>query len=49
MTELHRRLLQNLPDRHPPKAGDFNTEARAVRAWVAALPLANFSLSTVEK
>lgn len=43
MTELHRRLLQNLPDRHPPKAGDFNTEARAVRAWVAALPLANFS------
>ncbi len=25
------------------KAGDFNTEARAVRAWVDALPLANFS------
>ena len=37
MTELHRRLLQNLPDRHPPKAGDFNTEARAVRAWVAGV------------
>lgn len=25
------------------KAGDFNTEARSVRAWVDALPLANFS------
>ena len=25
------------------KTGDFNTDARAVRAWVDALPLANFS------
>ncbi len=25
------------------KAGDFNTDPRAVRAWVDALPLANFS------
>ncbi len=43
MTELHRRLLRDLPERRSPKAGDFNTESRAVRAWVSALPLANFS------
>ncbi|MBL0164850.1 MAG: hypothetical protein IPP82_14695 [Xanthomonadales bacterium] len=43
MSELHRRLLRDLPDRRMSKAGDFNTEARAVRAWVDALPLANFS------
>lgn len=42
MTELHRRLLRDLPERRSPKAGDFNTESRAVRAWVSALPLANF-------
>ena len=43
MSELHRRLLRDLPDRRMSKAGDFNTDARAVRAWVDALPLANFS------
>ncbi|MGB0132851.1 hypothetical protein, partial [Dokdonella sp.] len=43
MSEYHRRLLRDLPDRRAPKAGDFNTEARAVRSWIAALPLANFS------
>jgi hypothetical protein len=43
MTELHRRLLRDLPERRSPKSGDFNTEARAVRHWVSALPLANFS------
>ncbi|MEZ5462302.1 hypothetical protein [Dokdonella sp.] len=43
MSEYHRRLLRDLPERRAPKAGDFNTEARAVRHWVAALPLANFS------
>ncbi len=43
MSELHRRLLRDLPDRRMSRAGDFNTEARAVRAWVDALPLANFS------
>ena len=37
MSELHRRLLRDLPDRRMSKAGDFNTEARAVRAWVDAL------------
>jgi hypothetical protein len=43
MSELHRRLLRDLPERRAPKAGDFATEARALRSWVAALPLANFS------
>ena len=43
MSELHRRLLRDLPDRRMSKAGDFNTDPRAVRAWVDALPLANFS------
>jgi cyclic-di-GMP-binding protein len=43
MNDLHRNLLRDLPDRHMSKAGDFNTEARSVRAWVEALPLANFS------
>lgn len=43
MSELHRRLLRDLPDRRMSKAGDFNTDARAVRAWVDALPLANFA------
>ncbi len=43
MSDLHRRLLRDLPDRQMSKAGDFNTESRSVRAWVDALPLANFS------
>ena len=43
MSDFHRRLLRDLPDRQMSKAGDFNTEARSVRAWVDALPLANFS------
>ncbi|HET9032711.1 MAG TPA: hypothetical protein VFN25_07385 [Dokdonella sp.] len=43
MSDLHRRLLRDLPDRQMSKAGDFNTEARSVRAWVESLPLANFS------
>ncbi len=42
MSDLHRRLLRDLPDRRAPRPGDFVTEARAVRSWVAALPLANF-------
>ena len=43
MSDLHRRLLRDLPDRQTVKAGDFNTDARSVRAWTDALPLANFS------
>ncbi len=43
MSDLHRRLLRDLPDRQASKAGDFNTEPRSVRTWVDALPLANFS------
>ena len=43
MSELHRRLLRDLPDRRAARSGDFNSDPRAVRSWVAALPLANFS------
>jgi hypothetical protein len=43
MTERYRRLLRATPERHAPTAGAFATEARALRSWVAALPLANFS------
>lgn len=43
MSELHRRLLLDLPERRAPKAGDFSTDAKSVRAWVGGLPLANFA------
>lgn len=43
MSELHRRLLRGVPERRAPRSGDFVTETRALRAWVAALPLANFA------
>ena len=43
MSELHRRLLRDVPERRAPRSGDFVTDARPLRAWVAALPLANFS------
>jgi hypothetical protein len=43
MTERYRRLLRATPERHAPTAGAFATEPRALRSWVAALPLANFN------
>ncbi len=43
MTDSLRRLLRDVAERRVPKPGDFNTDPRAVRTWVAALPLANFS------
>ncbi len=43
MSELHRRLLRGVPERRAPRSGDFVTETRALRNWVAALPLANFA------
>jgi cyclic-di-GMP-binding protein len=46
MNERYRRLLRATPERHAPTAGAFVTEARALRSWVAALPLANFSSTT---
>ena len=46
MTDRYRRLLRGTPDRHAPTAGAFATEARALRSWVAALPLANFGATT---
>jgi hypothetical protein len=46
MNERYRRLLRATPERHAPTAGAFATEARALRSWVAALPLANFNATT---
>lgn len=43
MNERYRRLLRATPERHAPGAGAFTTDARALRSWVAALPLANFA------
>ncbi|HKE48580.1 MAG TPA: hypothetical protein VKB52_10995 [Rhodanobacteraceae bacterium] len=43
MNERYRRLLRGTPERHAPTAGAFATDARALRSWVAALPLANFN------
>src|SRR5262249_15096691 len=43
MNERYRRLLRGTPERHAPTAGAFATDARALRSWVAALPLANFT------
>jgi len=43
MNDRYRRLLRAIPERHPPGPGAFATEARALRSWVAALPLANFN------
>ena len=42
MNDRYRRLLRGTPERHAPTAGAFVTEARVLRSWVAALPLANF-------
>lgn len=43
MSDILGRLLRDVAERRVPKPEDFNTDPRAVRAWVAALPLANFS------
>ncbi|HEY0230323.1 MAG TPA: hypothetical protein VGC55_03640 [Dokdonella sp.] len=43
MSEAYRRLTSALPERHAPGTGAFASEARALRAWVQALPMANFA------
>ena len=43
MNERYRRLLRGTPERHAPPTGAFATDARALRLWVSALPLANFN------
>lgn len=41
MNDAYQRLRDDLPERHPPDASAFPTEARRVKAWVDALPRAN--------
>lgn len=43
MSDVFSRLAAALPPRRAATAGDFATEAKALRTWIAALPLANFS------
>ncbi|MEP7044834.1 MAG: hypothetical protein ABI843_17355 [Dokdonella sp.] len=43
MSEAYRRLNSALPERHAPGAGGFASDARALRSWVQALPMANFA------
>lgn len=40
MTELHRQLVRTIPDRHAP-AGGTSLDLRALRNWLAGLPLAS--------
>jgi hypothetical protein len=46
MKEIYRRLSASLPERRAPGAVAFATEARALRTWVDALPMANFAVAT---
>src|SRR5687768_714598 len=43
MSEFARRLAQSLPERHAPERGSFQSEPKALKAWIDALPLANAS------
>jgi hypothetical protein len=40
---LHRKLGEGLPERRPPTKDSFQTEPRALKMWIEALPLANAS------
>lgn len=43
MSEAYRRLTSSLPQRHAPRAGALASDPRALRAWIDALPMANFA------
>lgn len=45
MSEAYRQLTSRLPERRAPVAGAFASDPRAVRAWVEALPMANFPVA----
>ena len=45
MNEAYRRLCTSLPERESAARGAFATDARALREWVDALPMANFSVA----
>lgn len=42
MIEAYRRLASGLPERKASAAAAFARDARSLRAWTAALPMANF-------
>ena len=41
MSSLYERLADGLPERHPPGRNSFQTEPKALKAWLDALPMAN--------
>ena len=43
MSEAYRRLSSALPERQAAGTGGFVSEARALRTWIDALPMANFA------
>ncbi|MEO6688837.1 MAG: hypothetical protein ABIS07_17005 [Dokdonella sp.] len=45
MNDAYRRLSNSLPERAAPVAGAFASEPRALRAWLDALPMANFAIA----
>ncbi len=46
MSEAYRRLTSHLPDRHVASENAFAAEPRAVKAWIDALPMANFAVAS---
>src|SRR5689334_10844804 len=41
MSSPHQRLAEGLPERHPPGKNSFQSEAKALKSWIDALPMAN--------
>jgi hypothetical protein len=41
MSSPHQRLAEGLPERHPPGKNSFQAEAKALKSWIDALPMAN--------
>lgn len=45
MTEAYRRVTRDLPERRASEKGGFATEQRALRTWIDALPMTNFTVA----
>src|SRR6185295_16045060 len=41
MSSSHQRLAEGLPERHPAGKNSFQAEAKALKSWIDALPMAN--------
>ncbi|GAA0707870.1 hypothetical protein [Dokdonella soli] len=45
MSDAYRRLNETLLERRAPAAGAFASDARALRSWIDALPMANYAVA----